>query len=115
MSFIKGCVSSPMDTVTESYMVIAMASLGRIGILHSNNTPQEQLSLLQSTKFFHIPFISNFEIKSPADVIDSESNFGFSNVIVIIETCSRKSRVLGFESDWEKLMKSDELLLKEGF
>ena len=53
-----------MDTVTESYTVVAMASLGRIGILHSNNTPQEQFSLLQSVKSRHISFISDFEIKS---------------------------------------------------
>ena len=103
------CVSSPMDTVTESYMAVAMASLGGIGILHSNNTPQEQFSLLQSAKSRRIPFVSDFEIKSPADVIDSESDFGSSSVILITETGSRKSRVLGFvlKSDWVKLMKKE--------
>ncbi|XP_010669550.2 inosine-5'-monophosphate dehydrogenase 2 isoform X2 [Beta vulgaris subsp. vulgaris] len=99
------CVSSPMDTVTESYMAVAMASLGGVGILHSNNTPSEQFSLLKSAKSRRIPFVSEFETKSPSDVIESEGDFGLSNVILVTETGSRKSRVLGYvlKSDWVKL------------
>ncbi|KAL8171598.1 hypothetical protein V2J09_023402 [Rumex salicifolius] len=102
------CVSSPMDTVTEAYMAVAMAALGGVGIIHSNNTATEQLSLLQSAKSRRIPFVSDFEIRSPSDVIDSEADFGVSSVILVTETGNRKSRVLGYvsKSDWMNLKKN---------
>ncbi|XP_021866637.2 inosine-5'-monophosphate dehydrogenase 2 [Spinacia oleracea] len=103
------CVSSPMDTVTESYMAVAMASLGGIGILHSNNTPSEQFALLESAKSRRIPFVSDFEIKSPSDVIESECDFGYASVILVTETGTRKSRVLGYvlKSHWVNLKNKD--------
>ncbi|GAB4825470.1 hypothetical protein Ancab_008343 [Ancistrocladus abbreviatus] len=98
-----------MDTVTESAMAVAMASLGGIGILHSNNSPSDQFSLLYSPKSRRIPFISDFEITSSSNFIDSESDFNSSSVILVTENGSRKYRVLGYvlKFDWANLKNRD--------
>ncbi|SMD30638.1 IMP dehydrogenase [Picrophilus oshimae] len=43
-------VSSPMDTVTESEMAIAMARYGALGVLHRNISINEQLEMVKRVK-----------------------------------------------------------------
>ena len=78
------CVSSPMDTVTESYMASAMAASGGIGIIHSNNTPLEQSRLIRSVKSRRVPILSNPVFKSPDSRIVSE--FDDNNVPIVFVT-----------------------------
>jgi len=52
-------VSSPMDTVSESNMVIAMAKLGGIGFLHYNSKIEEQVFHASRVKKHKVKFIND--------------------------------------------------------
>ena len=43
-------ISAAMDTVTESRMAIALAEVGGIGIIHKNNSIEEQVSQVKTVK-----------------------------------------------------------------
>jgi IMP dehydrogenase len=95
-------VSSPMDTVTESEMAIRMALLGGIGIIHYNNTVEEQVEEVRRTKRFENGFITDPVCLAPDDRISDvdaiRQRYGFSGVPVT-EDGRVGSRLLGIVTE----------------
>eukprot|EP00741_Cyanophora_paradoxa_P021274 tig00021348_g20534.t1 len=91
-------VSSPMDTVTESEMAVAMALQGGIGIIHYNNTVEEQRELVRKVKRYKNGFILDPLTLGPnntiADVDDIKRRVGFAGV-PITETGKMNAKLLG--------------------
>lgn len=122
-------ISSPMDTVTESRMAISLALLGGIGIIHYNNSVEEQVDEVKKVKRFENGFIMDPLVLSPdhtiADIDEIKEKYGFSG-IPITEDGKLYSKLVGivtnrdidFESDRSKkireVMTVDLLTAKKG-
>lgn len=122
-------ISSPMDTVTESRMAISLALLGGIGIIHYNNTIEEQVDEVKKVKRFENGFIMDPLVLSPdhtiEDIDEIKEKYGFSG-IPITEDGKLYSKLVGivtnrdidFESDRSRkireVMTVDLLTAKKG-
>eukprot|EP01065_Artemidia_motanka_P000635 TRINITY_DN10290_c0_g2_i1.p1 TRINITY_DN10290_c0_g2~~TRINITY_DN10290_c0_g2_i1.p1 ORF type:complete len:553 (+),score=260.31 TRINITY_DN10290_c0_g2_i1:71-1660(+) len=64
-------VTSPMDTVTEDKMAIAIALQGGVGILHNNLPAEQQADMVASVKRWKNGFIMEPKVLSPDDTVQT--------------------------------------------
>lgn len=97
-------VSSPMDTVTESELAIAIALQGGIGLIHYNMSPEKQRQEALKVKRFKNGFVSE-PITLPPDssikeVMRIRQELGYST-IPITEDGTSRGRLLGMVSKYD--------------
>lgn len=91
-------LSSPMDTVTETEMAIAMGLMGGLGVIHNNLSAEEQAAMVRKVKKYENGFITEPLCLSPTanvgDVLHIKEKFGFGG-IPITEKGTLNSKLVG--------------------
>jgi len=94
-------VSSPMDTVTESSMAVAMSTVGGMGFVHYNNTIDEQVKHVSIAKNHTPGFVVAPAVMRPdntvMDLLDMKAAKGFGSVCVT-DTGALGGKLLGIVS-----------------
>ena len=80
-------VSAAMDTVTESKMAIAMAESGGIGVIHKNNTIEDQATHVRTVKKYESGIVKDpitiQSTQSVEDLVKLTSELNISGMPVV--------------------------------
>ena len=97
-------VSSPMDTVTEADLAIALALQGGIGLVHYNMSPKEQQQQVEKVKRFKNGVVFDPMTLGPQahiqDVLRIRQEFGYS-IVPITEKGHPHDRLLGMVTKYD--------------
>jgi len=109
-------ISSPMDTVTEAKMAIAMALQGGIGIIHYNHSIKEHAKEVDKVKRFKNGFILDPKVLGPKNTIRDieiiKQRFGFSGV-PITDTGKLGGKLIGIVTNRDVDFVEDKNLMCE--
>ncbi len=82
-------LSSPMDTVTEAEMAIAVARMGALGVLHRNCTVEEQVNMAKAVKRAESFIIRDVVTVTPDDTVETARSvmkeMNISGLPVVVE------------------------------
>jgi IMP dehydrogenase len=91
-------VSSPMDTITEVDMAIAMATVGGAGFIHNNMTVEDQVACVKRVKMHRPGLVISPEVFLPSSTLNDidllKERRGFSSVC-ICEDGKMNGKLLG--------------------
>ena len=103
-------ISSPMDTVTEAEMAISLSLMGGIGIIHYNNSQEEQLHIVEKVKRYKNGFILDPVVLSPehkiSDIDKIKRRYGFSG-IPITQDGTRNTPLVGIVTNRDIDLETD--------
>ncbi|MCB1111771.1 MAG: IMP dehydrogenase [Chlamydiales bacterium] len=108
-------VSSPMDTVTEADLAIAIALQGGLGVIHYNMTAEQQLDEIQKVKRYQNGFVSDPICLPPSatirEVLQIRREMGYST-IPITHNGESRGRLLGLITKYDYSTLDDDYLNK---
>ena len=108
--------SSPMDTVTEATMAIAMALEGGIGIIHSKMPIEKQTAQVENVKRYEQGFISSPLCITPnmtcGELVKLREKCGFSG-FPVTESGKLHSKLLGLVAKRDADFFSESTLMKD--
>ena len=88
-------VSSPMDTVTESEMAIALAKEGGLGVIHKNLSPEDQTTEVEAVKRSANGIIADPVTLSPDQRVGAAAELMDRNKVSGIPIVDNEKRLVG--------------------